>query len=59
MPATGVQPRFKFRCVRTTRGQTSWQEVVVSDVGVWYELALIGAAVLVMGMVCALESWSG
>ena len=35
------------------------QESVVGDLGVWQELLLVGAAVLVMGMVCALESWSG
>ncbi len=32
--------------------------MVVGDVGVWQELMLVGAAVLVMGMVCALEGWS-
>jgi hypothetical protein len=35
------------------------QESVVGDLGVWQELLMVGAAVLVMGMVCALESWSG
>jgi hypothetical protein len=32
--------------------------MIVADVGVWQELMLLGAAVFVMGMVCALEGWS-
>ena len=40
------------------RRQDSWQEVTVENVGLWQELVLIGASVLVMGMVCAMEGWS-
>ena len=46
------------RRVARTAGQDGWQEVTVENVGLWQELMLIGASVLVMGMVCAFEGWS-
>jgi hypothetical protein len=61
-----VQVPFRQVRVEIRGPQKGWpsgppgklKEMVVGDVGVWQELMLIGAAVLVMGMVCALEGWS-
>jgi hypothetical protein len=49
---------FRDKRVDTARRQDGWQEVTVENVGLWQELMLIGASVLVMGMVCAFEGWS-
>ena len=54
-----IQVPFRHKHVHMPRRQDSWQEVTVENVGLWQELVLIGASVLVMGMVCALEGWSG
>jgi hypothetical protein len=53
-----IQVPFRQKCVHSACRQGSWQEVTVENVGLWQELVLIGASVLVMGMVCALEGWS-
>lgn len=53
-----IQVTFRDKRVDTARRQDGWQEVTVENVGLWQELMLIGASVLVMGMVCAFEGWS-
>jgi hypothetical protein len=49
---------FRQKRVHTIRRQDIWQEVTVENLGLWQELLLVGASVLVMGMVCAFEGWS-
>ena len=49
---------FREKRVHNIHRQDRWQEVIVDNVGLWQELVLVGASVLVMGMVCAFEGWS-
>ena len=53
-----IQVPFREKRVHTICRQDIWQEVTVENLGLWHELLLVGASVLVMGMVCAFEGWS-